>query len=327
MAGYPDVEVFHGAPWLAFLADSQGAEPVVAVVRVGERTVGHFVGAIVRRYGVRILGSPLRGWGTQCMGFLLEEGADRRAAADALVRFAFNALGCVHVELADRLLDVDSMAGSGYVTEPGHTFRIDLNAPEDVMLKRMRPTTRNYIRQAQRKALQAMAVSDAGFADEYHAQLVEVFARQGLAPTYGVERVRQLMRALKDTGQLATMRVATRDGEGIATVIAIGRKDTAVLWGAAFRRSHAESHPNELLHWEAMRVWRARGAVRYDMGGGGDYKAKYGGVQVSTAHYYRSRYPFLRYGRIVVRRLARLRQVVGALRKSSAASRLAGGQS
>lgn len=111
IVGPPDLAVYHGAPWLAFLSESQGAETVVAVVRAGDRRVGHFVGAIVRRFGVRILRSPLPLWGTQCMGFLLDPGVDRRAVAAASPAFAFDDLGCFDVELADRELMRESMGG------------------------------------------------------------------------------------------------------------------------------------------------------------------------------------------------------------------------
>ena len=90
---YPDDEVSYCAERLAFLTASQSAEPVV---RRGERPVGHSVGSIVRRFCARILGSPLR-WGAQCMGFQLEQEADKRAPAKTLVPSAFRNLGCLHV--------------------------------------------------------------------------------------------------------------------------------------------------------------------------------------------------------------------------------------
>ena len=48
---------------------------------------------------------------------------------------------------------------------------------------------------------------------------------------------------------------------------------TAYLWGTAAVRSDSSTHATQLLWWEAIRYWRARGAIRYDMGGAGDYKA------------------------------------------------------
>jgi CelD/BcsL family acetyltransferase involved in cellulose biosynthesis len=129
-------------------------------------------------------------------------------------------------------------------------------------------------------------------------------------PTYGVARVRQLIAFLQPSGQVLLLRVRSPDGESIATAVVIGRNRTAVLWGAAFRRAHANLHPNEPLHWEVMQHWRALGAVRYDMGGGGDYKAQYGGAETPVHLYHRSRFAAMRHGRSAVRSLVRARQVV-----------------
>ncbi len=305
---WPEAEVFHGSAWFAFLAASQGAEPVVAIVREGGRPVGYFVGAIVRRFGLRILGSPLKGWSTTHMGFLLEEGADRRAAAEALVQFAFQDLGCVHVELADRWLTADQMAGSGFAVEPASTFIVDLTPPEEAILGRMRRTTRQAIGKGRRLGLRTEVVTGSDFADEFHRQLSDIFARQGLAPTYGVERVRQLIEALQPTGRSLLIRIRTPDDRIAATGITVGRNETAVAWGVTWRRSTGEFHPVDLLWWEMMRLQRAGGARRFDCGGLGDYKAKYGGEAVPTYRFHRSRYPLLGHGRSAVRRLVRARQ-------------------
>ena len=305
---YRDAEVFHSPEWLSFLSTSHGAETVIAIVRDHGQPIGHFVGAIVRRYGVKILGSPLRGWGTESMGFLLDAGADRRAAAEALIPFAFEELGCSHVELSDRWLTGEQMAGSGFLVEVGRTFLVDLERSEQEILAGMRSRTRTYIRQAERKGLLVEPVTAQSFSDEYYAQLVEVFARQGLRPTYGVQRVSDLIRALRPTGQVVTLRITSPDGRSLGTVVVVGRNRTAIMWGAAFDRAMADDHSNELLHWEAMRRWRAAGASLYDMGGGGDYKAKYGGVETPVYHFYRSRFPAMTTARNAVRRLVKSRQ-------------------
>jgi CelD/BcsL family acetyltransferase involved in cellulose biosynthesis len=310
---YPDAEVFQGSPWLAFLAASQGAEPVVAVLRDGDEVVGHFVGAIVRRLGVRILGSPLRGWGTPSMGFLLRPGVDRRAAAEALITFAFDDLRCLHVELVDRWLTVEEMVGSDYEVETGQTSIVDLQPSEDLILHQMRRTTRQEIGKALRQGLRPEVATDDGFADEFYAYLHAVFARQGLSPTYGVERVRTLIRELLPSGQLLLLRIRSEDGAAIATGIVLGGRRTAVAWGMAYDRTNDTFHPIELLWWESMRYWRARGAIRYDLGGGGGYKAKYGGMETQTVSFHRSRYAGLGYGRSAMRRLVALRQVITGL--------------
>jgi CelD/BcsL family acetyltransferase involved in cellulose biosynthesis len=308
-----DAEAFHSSAWLAFLTASQGAEPVVAIVRQDGRPVGWFVGAIVRRFGLRILGSPLKGWGTQFMGFLLDEGADRLAAAEALVRFAFRDLRCVHVELADPALGPAGMAERGFEVEAAATFMIDLEPPEDVVFARVRRTTRQAIRKELRRGLRSEVASDLAFADEFHAQLRDVFAHHGLAAPFGVERVRQLIRVVQPTGQLLLIRIRAPDGAAVGTAIAIVGGRTAVGWGLAWLRDLKDCHPVELLWWEMIRLSRARGAHRFDCAGLGDYKAKYGGVPVPTYRFHRSRSPVLRLSRAALRGLIRGRQRVLAL--------------
>jgi CelD/BcsL family acetyltransferase involved in cellulose biosynthesis len=243
------------------------------------------------------------------MGFLLDRDVERREAAEALLRFAFDDLRCIHVELADRALDAADMVGVGYEVGIGRSFLVDLRPSEASLFSAMRATTRNYIRQAERKGLEAEAAAGVEFADEFHAQLTEVFGRQGLVPTYGVERVRRLIRALEPAGQVLLLRIRSADGRSIATAISVGRNRTAVLWGAAFWRAESKLHPNDLLHWEAIRRWRERGVLQYDMGGGGDYKAKYGGTEVASLAFHRSRWAALRFGRTALRTAVRARQI------------------
>lgn len=318
VSGYPDAEVYHSPEWLAYLAATQHAEPVVAMIRVDGLPVGHFVGAIVRRWGLKILGSPLPGWATQHMGFLLHAAADRRAVAEALLTFAFSELRCLHVELSNRTLTATDMAGSRYVAEAGATYRIDLEASEEEILSRMNSRTRTYVRRAARNGLTAEVATDLGFADEYHAQLCDVFARQGLSPTYGVERVRHLIRELGPSGQLLLLRVRGQDGATLATGVSVGRNSVAVNWGTACFRHNTPAHPNELLWWETMRAWRARGASVFDMGGRGDYKAKYGGVLIPTTSFHRSRFAMLEYARTATERKVRARQERAGRRERAA---------
>jgi hypothetical protein len=313
--GHPDATVFHSSAWLEFLAASQGAVPVIAFVKLEGRPCGYFVGAIVRRFGIRILGSPLPGWVTPYMGFLLKAGVDRRAAAEALVRFAFNDLGCLHVELDDARLAPERMAGSVYAVEPWVTYLVDVRPPEEEILAKMSSHRRQYIRRAIRRGLIAEVSTDISFADEYYAQLSDVFARQGLRPAHDLGLVRHLIRCLQPSGQLLMLRVRGTDGSSIATMLSVGRGPLAVAWGAALLRAHSDEHPMELLWWESMRAWRGRGATSFDMNGRadygrGDYKAKYGGTAIEAARFYRSRYAVLRVGRETLRRSVRARQAI-----------------
>jgi CelD/BcsL family acetyltransferase involved in cellulose biosynthesis len=132
-----------------------------------------------------------------------------------------------------------------------------------------------------------------GFGEEYYSQLEEVFAKQALRPSYDVERVRALIRHVHPTGRLLLLRAVSADGERIATGIFPAMNGVAYFWGGASRRSHQILRPNEAIFWHAMRNWKARGVTTLDMGGGGDYKRKYGPRELSIPFARRARIPGL----------------------------------
>ncbi len=289
----PDRVVFQTREWLEFVARTQGAEPVVAAVIRDKEVMGYFTGLIVRRFGLRILGSPFPGWTTQWMGFNLAVGTDPRAAAHALTRFAFSSLGCVHLELRDRTLPHEELIRLGFEPAPMLTFELDLSADEDELFTRMSSACRRAIRKGGRVGVTVEEASPAGFADEYYAQLQDVFAKQGLRPTYGVDRVRELIRCVHPTGRLLLVRAVGPEGDPIASGIFPAMNGTAYFWGGASWRSHQILRPNEAIFWFAMRYWKARGMSVMDMGGGGDYKRRYGPRELRVPVLRKSRHPLL----------------------------------
>ena len=293
MDAFPDRVLFQTREWLAFLAATQGAEPVVAAVAEDGEDVGWFTGAVIRRFGLRILGSPFPGWTTESMGFNLRDGVDRHAAAAALVPFAFRTLGCAHVELKDRRLEPADPSGLGYAAEPTLTFELDIADDEAAILGRMSSACRRALRRGAKVGLTVERATGPAFADEYHAQLVEVFGRQSLVPTYGVERVRALIAHLEPTGRLLLLRARDPDGLPIATGIFPAYNDTAYFWGGASLREHQIHRPNEAIFWAAIQYWRERGMAYLDLGGGGAYKRKYGPREVRVPHLRASRFPGL----------------------------------
>jgi hypothetical protein len=301
MDALPDREIFQTREWLAYVAETQQAEPVVAAVVDDGAHVGWFTGLIVRRFGLRILGSPFPGWTTDWMGFSLVDGVPRREAAAALACFAFGPLRCMHVELRDRRLAAGDLDGLGFEIEDRLTYHIDLEPDHDAMLRRMRRNARWSIGKAARVGVVVEPASGVGFADEYYAQLRDVFAKQSLVPTYGVERVRALIRHLEPTGRLLLLRATGPDGAPLATGIFPAFNGTAYCWGGASRRAGLHSQPNEALFWAAMRYWQERGMTVLDTGGAGDYKRKYGTRELWVPWARRSRLP----GTLALRALAR----------------------
>ena len=113
-------------------------------------------------------------------------------------------------------------------------FLIDLTLGEDVLYSRLSSKSCRYsIRRAEKLGVTIEEASDEGFADEYYEQLLDVFAKQSLVPTYDRERVRLLIRHLAPTGNLLLLRAREPQGRCIATGIFVGLHQFAYFWGNA----------------------------------------------------------------------------------------------
>ena len=174
-----DIGTIYQMPaWLAFLSKTQNGELVVARLRKGPEPIGYFTGVIVRKWGLRILGSPFPGWSTAHMGLILSAGADRGDAVQALIEFAFGELGCVHLEMMDRTLTVSDLGGLDFQYRMYRGFEIDLTRDEDELFSNMTSACRRCVRKAEKEGVLIEKAYDLEFADEYYAQLKDVFAKQ-----------------------------------------------------------------------------------------------------------------------------------------------------
>jgi CelD/BcsL family acetyltransferase involved in cellulose biosynthesis len=305
---YTDRNVFQTREWFSFVEKTQRAQPVVAALTHEGEKVGFFTGLIVRRYGVRILGSPLRGWTTGYLGFNLRPGISRRAAVEALPSFAFGALRCLHVELRDRSLSLGESEGLGWENSPKTIFEVDLRPSQDEIFAGMDSACRRCIRKAEKVGVTIEEADDFGFADDYYAQLRDVFAKQSLVPTYDHARVVELIRHLLPTGRLLLLRARDADGHCIATGIFPASSGRMYFWGGASWRSHQILRPNEALMWHAMRHWKARGMEWCDLGGGAKYKRKYGPREVTVPFFWTSRYRAVSSARNAAKKAIKIRQ-------------------
>ncbi len=75
--------LFQTPEWLSFLNRSQKAVVVFAALEEQSQVIGYCAALKVRKFGFKILGSPLPGWTTAYMGFILQPGIPRRQAIKA----------------------------------------------------------------------------------------------------------------------------------------------------------------------------------------------------------------------------------------------------
>jgi hypothetical protein len=293
MDQFADRTVFQTQGWIRFVSECQKATPVLAELRDGGEVVGYFTGLTFTKFGVKVLGSSFPGWTTPYMGFNLIEGASRAAALAALEVTAWDTLKCLHVEVSDPHFLPEDGRSLGFTADDYTSYRTDLTKSEDEIFNQMDSACRRCVRKAEKSGVVIEEASDLAFADEYFTQLQDVFAKQGLVPTYTVERVRSLIKHLLPTGNLLLVRARDAEGKCIATGIFPGFNKIAEFWGNASFRSSQILRPNEYIQWYVMRYWKRRGIAIYDWGGGGTYKEKYGCVPHSVPWFTKSRYPMV----------------------------------
>jgi hypothetical protein len=297
---FPDRTVFQTRAWLEFIAESQDASPILAEVRDGSDVVGYFSGLTFSKFGMKVLGGSFPGWTTPYIGFNLKPGVSRRSALEALEKFAWDELKCLHIEVSDPHFTFEDGEGLEFTAEHYGSYRTDLTKSEEELFNGMDSACRRCVRKAEKSGVVIEEAHDLAFADEYYEQLKDVFAKQGLVPTYSVERVRSLVKHVEPSGNVLLVRARNSEGKCIASGIFPGFNKIAEFWGNASFRQYQGLRPNEAIHWYAMRYWKRRGASIYDWGGEGSYKEKYGCVAHRVPWFTKSRY-----------------QIIGALRNEA----------
>jgi hypothetical protein len=287
-----DRHVFQTREWVNFVAETQNARPIYCELRDAGRIIGYFTGLVFQRL-IRIVGSPFPGWTTPYLGFNMVADVPRSTVLKAVESFAFGNLKSLHVEICDLNFSSDDARMSGFHESNFFTYHTDLTRREEDLFAGMASQCRNKIRQAEKYGVRIEEAHDPHFAEEYYEQLIEVFAKRNLVPTYPIDRVRKLVAHLLPTGRLLLLRARDPSGKSIATGIYLGMNKLAYFWGNASFRSHQHLRPNEALHWHAMRYWKNRGATTFDWGGLGTYKEKYGVRKVSIPILSRSRFAFI----------------------------------
>jgi hypothetical protein len=273
---FHDRTVFQTQAWVQFVEEAQGATPVLAEVREGNNVVGYFTGLTFSKFGMKVLGSSFPGWTTPYVGFNLQAGTSRRLALEALEKFAWDDLKCLHLEVSDPHFIFEDGEKLGFNAEWYASYRTDLTKSEEELFSAMDSACRRCVRKAEKSGVSIEEAHDLAFADEYYEQLKDVFAKQGLVPTYTVERVRSLVKHVEPSGNVLLIRARDANGKCIASGIYPGFNQIAEFWGNASFREYQNLRPNEACHWYAIRYWKKRGATIFDWGGEGSYKEKYG---------------------------------------------------
>lgn len=219
---------------------------------------------------------------------------------DVFPNFVFNILRCHYFEIIDPVIQLSDLEGKTIDSEILPRFVLDLTTSEDELFANMKPSCRRLIRQSIKNGIKIEEACDETFADDYYAQLTEVFAKQSLVPPFSLERVRKLVELMIPTGNLLLLRAREPSGKCIATHIFLGLNRSVISWGAASWREFQYLRPNEAIIWYAIKYWKAKGIKEFHLGGGWrQYKSKYGCDEIAIIRVMKTKYKILERLRIM----------------------------
>jgi hypothetical protein len=294
LSAFSGANIFQTLPWINFLADVQGAEPVVAAIQSDGQVQGYFTGLIIRKFGLKILGSSFRDWHTYFMGFNLMPGVSYHEVLQAFPGFAFDELKCHYLEIVDANLKKDEWEGLSYRIRKIRMFALDLTKSEDELFADMKHACRCNIRAATKRGVVIEEATDPGFADEYYAQYQELMTGKSALPCYELDFVRQMIEQLLPTGNLLLLRARNHEGVCISTFTGLVFNKVAVGWGAASWQQYRGLYPNELIYWCTMKRVKAMGVEVLHLGAEvGRFKEKFGAYEVQVPRLMKAKNPLI----------------------------------
>ncbi len=162
------------------------------------------------------------------------------------------------------LLNQHGFRQSALEVGPTATVRIDVTQDLDAILSQMKAKTRYNIRHGERRGI---TVREGGQKDVplFYDALVATSRRQGFMP-YPQSYFETMARVFEPSGKLKFFIAAYR-GEPVSILLAIRFGHTVVYKKGAWFGRHGEHHPNEVLHWAAIKWAKSQGCHYYDLEG------------------------------------------------------------
>lgn len=284
--------------WIDFIIEDSNASPIIVRITSKGEFVGYFSCLKIKKAGVNIIGSPFSGWSTTYMGLDLIDNSLKVKILPSLVDYLQKTHKCTYLQIIERDITMEEAEELckeyGYQVKPVETLDLGIGCTDEELYKHMKTDCRNFIKQFERRgATLEIAKPNDAFAEEYYEQLLDVFAKQNLVPTYTVDKVKCLLKHLGKANKVLCLRVKNPEGKSIATSIFPGYNKKCFFWGGASLCQYQQYRPNEYMVYTAMKYWRDRGCVDFDMVGNRAYKKKFGSWEVAYPCIVVSKYKIL----------------------------------
>jgi predicted N-acyltransferase len=286
---------FHKSCWLNFLKEFHKAE--VVKYKIADETNDsyfYFVGIIIKKGPLRIMGSPLTGTATEYLGPI----ANHSDFSQTLFLEAMEEIRKIHsihyLELSSpKLLSHEAMLDNGYIAIQKGTFIVPLDSDSNELWSRLNGKYRNQVRKAKQNNLIVEFVKHDlnAFIKRHYEQSLKVFKRKNLFPTFSVDRIEKIYKNVSENN-IISLEIKFMD-KSIATAIFLYDSQKIYFWNGASLPEYNYLCPNDLIHWTAMEFGCKTGIKEYDTSGGGSFKKKFGYPYSIHYSYYKTYIPLL----------------------------------
>ncbi len=148
---------------------------------------------------------------------------------------------------------------------PTHTFLLDLTQSEEEILKNMHEKTRYNLRLAQKQGVEVKEKDDEKSLEIFLDFLIKTERRQGFY-SHSKSYFREQWETLKPVAMIHLL-LAYFDNEPISGILILRFKDDLYYAYGGSSETHREKMPNQLLHWEAIKLGKKLGCKTYDLWG------------------------------------------------------------
>ncbi len=166
---------------------------------------------------------------------------------------------------SSRLARAAGLRDSPYDVQHRKTWLVPLDGGEEAVLARVKASTRNHIRKAQRAGVEVEVRGDVEAVDLFHPLFQETVRRSGFVGR-DLDYHRAVVRLLGRSCPVVTL-LARVEGELAAGMIAVAAGPRLVYLFGGTSLQRARHQPAYLMHWEAIRWGLQQGCGVYDMWG------------------------------------------------------------
>lgn len=277
---YSSKTIYHSYEWLEFIKVSQGLELVIYEICEKDRIIGYLPGFTIKKGPIKIFGSPFPGWTTPYMGPLINKDVSQDVFLSEFKKLMVKE-GYHYAELSNRMLDGNVAKKQNFKINTGITYIADIKSTPEEILSNFKKSTRKHVRKTLKSDLIVEVTKSQDFITYYYDMLEEVFKKSNMKPTYSKQRVKQLIEILLPNNKILLTWVKYKNNI-IACRIDMIDGTWMNSFGSASYGKYLRLNPNELARYYIMCQAAQKGAKYYDMTGGGTYKSKFGGEEITT---------------------------------------------